>query len=165
MKLFRREFLNRLGLFSIIALFAAQLFTWIRSLFPNVNYGQLRRVKLGNPRDLPEGVTFYNDLKIYVYRERDTFHAISAVCTHLGCTVNHSHLSRPKTVEIDGKRVEIRSEFHCPCHGSRFYGDGTNYAGPAPRPLEWVRVELAPEDGKLVIDLDQPVEKNYKLTV
>jgi cytochrome b6-f complex iron-sulfur subunit len=165
MKLFRREFLNKLGLFSIIALFAAQIFTWIRSLFPNVNYGQLRRVKLGNPRDIPEGVTFYNDLKIYVYRDRDTFHAISAVCTHLGCTVNHSQLSRQKTVEIDGRTVEVRSEFHCPCHGSRFYGDGTNYSGPAPRPLEWIKMELAPEDGKLVVDLDQPVEKNYKLTV
>ncbi|MBM4169810.1 MAG: ubiquinol-cytochrome c reductase iron-sulfur subunit [Ignavibacteria bacterium] len=165
MKLLRRDFLNKLGLASVAALLAGHVFTWVRSLFPNVTYGQLRRVKIGHPHEIPEGIMFFNDLKLYVYRDRETFHAISAVCTHLGCTVNHTKLARPKTVEIEGKSVVIDSEFHCPCHGSKFYGDGMNYEGPAPRPLEWVRLEIAPEDGKLVADLDQRVERNSKLTV
>lgn len=165
MKLLRREFLHRLGLFSLAALLVGHLFTWVRSLFPNVNYGQLRRVKIGKPVDLPEGITFFNDLKLYVYRQQNTFYAISAVCTHLGCTVNFTRLSRPKTVEIDGKSFVVDTEFHCPCHGSKFYSDGTNYSGPAPRPLEWIKLEVAPEDGKLVVDLDHIVEKNSKLTV
>ena len=165
MKLIRREFLNKLGLASLAALLASHVFTWIRSLFPNVNYGQLRRVKIGHPDEIAEGIRFFNDQKIYVYRDRNTFHAISAVCTHLGCTVNYTRLPRPRTVEVDGKTVVVDSEFHCPCHGSKFYSDGTNYAGPAPRPLDWIKLEIAPEDGKLVADLDQPVARNTRLTV
>jgi cytochrome b6-f complex iron-sulfur subunit len=165
MKLIRREFLNKLGIGSLIALFAGQFYMWIRSLFPNVSYGKLRRVKIGNPQDIPEGMTFRNDLKVYIFRERNTFHAISAVCTHLGCTVNHVNLSRPKTVRIGDRDIEVRSEFHCPCHGSKFYGEGTNYTGPAPRPLDWIELEVASEDGKLVVDLDRKTTKNFKLTV
>lgn len=165
MKLLRREFLNKLGIFSIVALAAGQLYAWIRSFFPNVSYGKLRRVKIGNPQDIAEGMTFRNDLKVYIFRERNTFHAISAICTHLGCTVNHVNLSRSKTVQIGDKDVEIRSEFHCPCHGSKFYGEGTNYTGPAPRPLDWIELEVAPEDGKLIVDLDRKTNKNFKLTV
>ena len=76
-----------------------------------------------------------------------------------------SALQEPKVVKIGGKEVEVKWEFHCPCHGSKFYGDGTNYAGPAPRPLDWVKIEVSPEDGKLVVDLGKKVSQNYKLTV
>lgn len=45
--------------------------------------------------------------------------AFSAVCTHMGCTVNPA-----------GK------EFHCPCHGSKYdAATGKVLHGPAPRPL------------------------------
>ena len=48
-------------------------------------------------------------------------HAISAVCTHLGCIVSW-----------DGDA----QEFACPCHGSRFDGEGEVVKGPAGQALE-----------------------------
>jgi len=165
MKLDRREFLKNLGIGSLLLALAGQIYTWARSLFPNVSYEGTRRVKLDEPDKIPDGVTFIDDIKTYIFREGKTFYAISAVCTHLGCTVKYVGLSKPKVVKIGGKEVEVKWEFHCPCHGSKFYGDGTNYAGPAPRPLDWVKVEVSPEDGKLVVDLGKKVSQNYKLTV
>jgi glycine/D-amino acid oxidase-like deaminating enzyme/nitrite reductase/ring-hydroxylating ferredoxin subunit len=47
-------------------------------------------------------------------------HAISAVCTHLGCTVEWN--------PADGT-------WDCPCHGSRFQPDGKVIQGPAARDL------------------------------
>jgi len=165
MKFDRRKFLKNFGLGSLLLTLAGQVYTWFRSLFPNVSYEGIRRVKLDEPDKIPDGVTFIDDIKTYIFREGKTFYAISAVCTHLGCTVKYVGLSRPKVVKIAGKEVEVKWEFHCPCHGSKFYGDGTNYAGPAPRPLDWVKVEISPEDGKLVVDLNKTVPQNYKLTV
>ncbi|MBI3787041.1 MAG: Rieske 2Fe-2S domain-containing protein, partial [Ignavibacteriales bacterium] len=83
----------------------------------------------------------------------------------LGCTVKYTKLNQPKAVEINGEKKTINFEFHCPCHGSKFYADGTNYAGPAPRPLRWYNLELSPDDGQLVVNMNQEVEQNFRLTV
>ncbi|MCX6498859.1 MAG: FAD-dependent oxidoreductase [Arthrobacter sp.] len=56
---------------------------------------------------------------VYVSPAGDV-HAVSAVCTHLGCTVEFN----PADVTWD-----------CPCHGSRFGTDGTVIQGPATRNL------------------------------
>ncbi|MEU9182054.1 FAD-dependent oxidoreductase [Streptomyces sp. NPDC048550] len=48
-------------------------------------------------------------------------HAVSAVCTHLGCLVAFNNAERT---------------WECPCHGSRFGVDGRVLQGPALRPLE-----------------------------
>jgi Rieske Fe-S protein len=47
------------------------------------------------------------------------FAAISAICTHQGCSV---------TPSAEG--------FDCPCHGSAFDQEGRRIGGPAQRPLE-----------------------------
>lgn len=47
--------------------------------------------------------------------------ALSAVCTHMGCTVQWN---------------AAEQTWDCPCHGSRFRVDGEILSGPAERPLE-----------------------------
>ncbi|GAC1514547.1 MAG: hypothetical protein NVS1B16_07250 [Pseudarthrobacter sp.] len=52
-----------------------------------------------------------------LYRDTDgRVHSLSAICTHLGCTVEFN----PADTTWD-----------CPCHGSRFAADGTVIHGPA----------------------------------
>jgi glycine/D-amino acid oxidase-like deaminating enzyme/nitrite reductase/ring-hydroxylating ferredoxin subunit len=48
-------------------------------------------------------------------------HAVSATCTHMGCTVAWN---------------EAESTWDCPCHGSRFAVDGHVLHGPALHPLK-----------------------------
>ncbi|MEA5456006.1 FAD-dependent oxidoreductase [Sinomonas sp. JGH33] len=56
-----------------------------------------------------------------VYREDDgSLRALTAACTHLGCTVEFNASART---------------WDCPCHGSRFALDGSVIHGPAERPL------------------------------
>jgi nitrite reductase/ring-hydroxylating ferredoxin subunit len=62
-----------------------------------------------------------------VYRDADgTLHAVSATCTHLGCTVAFN---------------DAEHTWDCPCHGSRFDPDGAVLHGPATTPLKPVSVE------------------------
>jgi glycine/D-amino acid oxidase-like deaminating enzyme/nitrite reductase/ring-hydroxylating ferredoxin subunit len=63
-----------------------------------------------------------NGDKVAVHRSDDgTLHAVSAVCTHLGCVVSWN---------------DAEWSWDCPCHGSRFAADGTVLQGPAAQPLE-----------------------------
>jgi Rieske Fe-S protein len=57
--------------------------------------------------------------------------ALSAVCTHLGCTVQ----LRP-----DGKSI------WCACHNGLYDLEGRNVSGPPPRPLEAYVVHVTGED-------------------
>ena len=57
--------------------------------------------------------------------------ALSARCTHLGCTVHWA---------------AAENRFKCPCHGSQFAADGTVLHGPAQRPLERLPVRRQGED-------------------
>jgi menaquinol-cytochrome c reductase iron-sulfur subunit len=57
---------------------------------------------------------------------------LSAVCTHLGCSV---------------RWVDAQNKFVCPCHGGMFSGDGKLLGGPPPRGLD--RLETKIEDGIL----------------
>ncbi|MCI0447322.1 Rieske 2Fe-2S domain-containing protein, partial [bacterium] len=80
-------------------------------------------------------------------------------------TVKMQKLNQSKKVKAGDREIEEKAEFLCPCHGSKYYGDGTNYAGPAPRPLSYYSLEVSPEDGQLVVDLSTRVEKDFRLTV
>jgi glycine/D-amino acid oxidase-like deaminating enzyme/nitrite reductase/ring-hydroxylating ferredoxin subunit len=60
--------------------------------------------------------------RLAVYRDEDgDVHAVSAICTHMGCVVHWNKAERT---------------WDCPCHGSRFHTDGEVMCGPAIRPLE-----------------------------
>ncbi|HXR74605.1 MAG TPA: ubiquinol-cytochrome c reductase iron-sulfur subunit [Bryobacteraceae bacterium] len=161
----RRAFFRRIGQGALLAAVAGQAYALLRSLVPNVLYEQPQKFKVGLPAQFPEGVTFIEDRRVYVFRNQNTFHVLSAKCTHLGCTVKMVNLNQPETVEIKGRKVEISQEFHCPCHGSKYYGDGTNFAGPAPKPLACYQIEVSPDDGQLVVDLGETVSRDTRLTV
>ncbi len=56
-----------------------------------------------------------------------TYRALSATCTHLGCTVQY--------------RPDLR-EIWCACHNGFYDLNGRNISGPPPRPLEVFDVHL-----------------------
>jgi menaquinol-cytochrome c reductase iron-sulfur subunit len=161
----RRSWLDRIGPGVLLAAVAGQAYAYLRALKPNVLYEQPKRFKAGPPDQFPEGATFLEDRRVFIFHEQRTFHAISAVCTHLGCTVKLVNLNQPRTVTVKGRVQVIQREFHCPCHGSKYYGDGTHYEGPAPRPLAWHKLEVAADDGQLVVDLGEEVRQDFRLTV
>jgi menaquinol-cytochrome c reductase iron-sulfur subunit len=160
----RREFLLTMGIGAGVAAIGYQGAASLRSLVPNVSYDSPTTVKLGMPGDFPDGLKFLPDQRLFVFREGKVFHAISAVCTHLGCTVRAEALSQPQSVTVEGKALRLTHRFLCPCHGSRYTGDGGNVSGPAPGPLAWYRLSLAVDDGQLVADLAEEVGHDFRLT-
>jgi menaquinol-cytochrome c reductase iron-sulfur subunit len=161
----RRDFLLKLGTGAGVAAITVQAAASLRSLVPNVSYDAPTTVKLGPPAEFPDGLKFLPDERLLVFREGNTFHAISAVCTHLGCTVRAEALSNPQTADVGGASMRLSHRFLCPCHGSEYKGDGSNVAGPAPKPLAWFRLSLSPDDGQLVVDLADEVGHDFRLTV
>ena len=72
------------------------------------------------------GVIERGKQKIAVWKEDDgTPHALSAACTHLGCTVTWNNADRT---------------WDCPCHGSMFTREGDVIHGPATEPLKPARL-------------------------
>lgn len=161
----RREFLMKGGIWAGILGIATQAAASLRSLIPNVSYDAPTTVKLGPPLEFPDGLRFLPDQRLFVFREGNIFYAMSAVCTHLGCTVRAEALPRVETRQVEGRAVRLTHRFLCPCHGSNYAGDGSNVSGPAPRPLAWYQLSLASDDGQLVVDLAREVGREFRLTV
>ena len=161
----RRSFLARLtgGVIGLGSLFG--LWFSARSLVPNVLYERPRKVKVGLPGIFPEGVSFIDEHRVYLFRERNAFYAVSGVCSHLGCTVKYSPFRQAQEMTVRSRKYASKGEFHCPCHGSKFRDEGTNYSGPAPRPLECFHLEVAPEDGQLRVDMGREVDREFRLVV
>ena len=102
---------------------------------------------------------------LFIVRDGKSFRAMSAVCTHLGCSVRPEAAEEPDPTDPDGRRrVQVWS-LACPCHGSRYRADGSNVSGPAPRPLASFRVSVAPDDGQLVVDVADEVAPAWMLTL
>lgn len=136
----RRDFFGRVGWagFGLVSL--TSLLAGLRSAFPRVLFAPDTTFKAGPLDSFVVGEVdekFKSDHRVWIIREAEGIYALFAKCTHLGCT--------PRWLRAEDK-------FKCPCHGSGFYKSGINFEGPAPRPLERVRVSLA-EDGQLVVDV------------
>ena len=151
----RRNFLKYAGAGAVAAAAGVPALMSLRSCIPNVLYELPVKFKIGKLEQFAEGSTFLREYRLYIFREGSTLHCISARCSHLGCTVQ---IAKPKTVGDD-------FEFHCPCHGSKFKSDGTNFAGPAPRPLDYYQIEVAPDDGQLIVNTAAVVDKTWRLSV
>ena len=115
---------------------------------PRATYGLPSRFTIGRPDDFPSGSRVALDARrVCIVREGNKLAAISTTCTHLGCSIGVSGTG-----------------FACPCHGSRFDQDGTVTGGPAPRPLPWFPVTLAP-NGDLEVDTATEVDPGTYLMV
>jgi len=161
----RRGFLAWLA--GILAAAGAALAAWpmFRSLVPNVLYEPPKKFRIGLPDNYQEGVTFLEEHRLFLFRDGASFHAISGICTHLGCTVKFAAFGSPKEETVRGYTFRSLGEFRCPCHGSMFRGEGTNFAGPAPRPLTSYLLEVSPVTGDLVVDVAAEVSREFRLVV
>jgi Rieske Fe-S protein len=87
---------------------------------------------LPGPDDVGQGqgaVVETGGRKAAVFRDEDSeIHAVSAVCTHLGCQVEFNTAERT---------------WDCPCHGSRYGVDGGVVHGPAVEDLSPVDIRMS----------------------
>jgi quinol---cytochrome c reductase iron-sulfur subunit, bacillus type len=65
---------------------------------------------------------------VYIIKEGGQLKALSAICTHLGCTVPWD---------------PGRNEFVCPCHGGTYSADGTHISGPPRRSLDSLETKVS----------------------
>jgi cytochrome b6-f complex iron-sulfur subunit len=127
------------------AAFAAFMTAWFIAFFrfflPRTLFEPATSFKIGYPADYGLGVDtkFQQKYRIWVDRTPDRIFVIYARCTHLGCTP-------------DWKPAE--NKFKCPCHGSGYDSEGVNFEGPAPRPMDRAKVEIAP-DGQILVDVSK----------
>ncbi|UJS18098.1 MAG: ubiquinol-cytochrome c reductase iron-sulfur subunit [Candidatus Jettenia sp.] len=149
----RRNFLTVAGwglFFATIGAYLSQILGYKGFFYPKVLFEPSPKFAVGEPKSFPENsVTTLKSRKIFVVRDGNSFKAISVVCQHLGCAVE---FSKEKNI------------FECPCHGSKYYRNGVNFAGPAPRPLSHFEVILS-DSGKLVVDTSKIVPIETELIV
>jgi cytochrome b6-f complex iron-sulfur subunit len=159
----RREFLKNLGRILGYGTLGGLFAGFGRSLWPNILYEPPKRVRLLDPKNLAEGMNYFPDQRLFVFKRGNEVWAISAVCQHLGCTVNFVPFGGKVKKKILGKEIEEEWEFHCPCHGSKYTQDGDIYEGPAPRGLPFYPLEIDPATGYLVVDMSREVKKDWRL--
>jgi cytochrome b6-f complex iron-sulfur subunit len=96
-------------------------------------------ISLKDADKLPAGSTlmfmFKSAPSMLIHFDDGTWVALSAVCTHLGCTLSYQS---PSPLII------------CPCHGGQYDPHtGKNVGGPPPRPLTKFDVQVEP--GKVIV--------------
>jgi cytochrome b6-f complex iron-sulfur subunit len=147
----RREFLQKgisvAGWGALSVGIGAGAYQTIRFFFPSVVFHPPSVFRIGRASDFIStepldafGVIsvdsrFKKEHRFFVVREDTRIYALFARCTHLGCTVNW----------FPAMRI-----FKCPCHGSEFHSNGSEFAGPAPRPLDRLKINLDSEENILV---------------
>jgi cytochrome b6-f complex iron-sulfur subunit len=141
----RRRFLAFVGWGSFAAFWGSIVLATLRFLFPRILYEPSPRFQAGKPADYQVGevsTRFKEAQRVWLIRNADGLYALSAICTHLGCTPNW---------------FATEERFKCPCHGSNFLMDGTNVAGPAPVPLYRAAITL---DLAGTIEVDKSQQEN-----
>ncbi len=135
-----------------VSSFVASIFVstaWVlRSAKPLVLPDRSPRFKIGTPDLFPPGtIREFPRQKVALFSDDEGMHAISTVCTHLGCVVGRHEKG-----------------FDCPCHGSKFDLEGRVIGGPAPGGLPWLRIEKLPS-GHLTVDAGSYVPLGTKFRV
>jgi cytochrome b6-f complex iron-sulfur subunit len=157
----RRQFLMIMGVLGALGATVFGTAEILKFLFPGATQEEPQAFKVSVD---PNAITVGNPLQITakrtsIVRDDGGYYAVYLVCTHLGCTPNYTTTVTQGTGVSDAvasERGERGSQgqpngWACPCHGSRYFIDSTNFYGPAPRPMDWVDVQYTP-DGFLVVD-------------
>jgi Rieske Fe-S protein len=92
-------------------------------------------------------ITRFSDGPFFVARDEGGLYAMSAVCTHQGCTVD---------AETNG--------LSCACHGSTFDLDGGVTGGPATERLEHYELTIDDVDA-ITVDTGAPVSAATRVSV
>lgn len=133
----RRSFLALMGvgacLLGVAGLNSASLLGF---LYPNAMKVPPSVFSIGQPEEVlsRDGKVFYPKQKVFIETLSGKVRVQTAVCTHLGCTVNM-----------------VDTGYACPCHGSTYDQLGRNTGGPAPRPLVFFEVTKG-ASGELLVD-------------
>lgn len=105
-------------------------------LYPNAMKVPPSVFSIGRPEEVlsREGKLFYPKQKVFIETQAGKVRVQTAVCTHLGCTVNM-----------------VETGYACPCHGSTYDSHGNNTGGPAPQPLVYYHV-FKGASGDIMVD-------------
>jgi Rieske Fe-S protein len=121
----RRDFLKVIltgGLLGFVASVFYPLFSYLKP--PKQNEVEVSSVLAGKISDFADNtgkiIKFGNQPAILIRLKDGDFRAFSAVCTHLGCTVQY--------------RADL-GVIWCACHNGKYDLNGKNISGPPPRPL------------------------------
>lgn len=94
---------------------------WVGKIKPKPTLKEMADLAPGEGR-----VISWNNKKVAISKDADNnIHAVSAICTHMGCEV---------------KWNLAEQSWDCPCHGARYDANGNVLNGPATHPLH--KVEL-----------------------
>lgn len=140
----RRTFLDWLITFSGTAVGAFVLYPVARYLVPpRIPEAATNRVVVAKDGEVAPGsfkiFPFGGHPGILIHTATGEYRALSAECTHLGCT------------------VQYRSQDHvvwCACHNGVYDLAGRNVSGPPPRPLESYTVHVV--GGEVVVEKGKP---------
>ena len=132
----RRRFLEILLGTGVTASLISVLYPVIRYLIPpprtdlgsnTVLAGKVGALKVNSGKIF----RFGDKPALLILTQQDKYLAFTAVCTHLGCTVQY----RPDEHEI-----------WCPCHNGKYDLHGRNISGPPPKPLTEFDVHVQGND-------------------
>ncbi len=117
----RRSFLALMGVGACLV-GAGQMFgaSMLGFLYPNAMKVPSSTFSLGRPDEVlsKDGKVFDPKQKVFVETKAGKVRVQTAVCTHLGCTIN-----------------AVETGYSCPCHGSTYDRWGRVTGGPAPTDL------------------------------
>lgn len=128
----RRDFLKYFlsaGLLGFGGIILYPLLAYLKP--PKQSEVEVSSVSAGKREDLKEGsgkiIKFGSKPVLLIHTPDNKFKAFSAVCTHLGCTVQYRN---------------DMGLIWCACHNGKYDLNGRNISGPPPKPLNEYNVIL-----------------------
>ena len=90
---------------------------------------------------------FFACPKVFVMRDDAGIYALTAICTHMGCTVEF-----------------MTTDFQCPCHMSAYNLNGAVISPPAMLPLQHFACSFD-GSGNILVDPTMPVDPTTRLSM